>query len=187
MLIGDSAVQYYSHAEKDRNDFFSTKWDSKRTLAFALKQALILSPARLYWYGYLARNVPTGSYRASMHCGIVSIVCGTISVPFHCQLLGLEISTAQEEREVAKDYTLLYNLNWLVSQFINFSLVSPKYQILFSSIATVGWNEYLSRFLLKRLKTKEAAISVSKRSTKQCRLYNLRMDVYVRHRSYATS
>lgn len=72
MFIGDTAVQYYSYAEEDQNDFFFLKkWDTERTVAFTMVQALILSPARSHWYRHLAHDfwkIPHSYCRLWVRC-----------------------------------------------------------------------------------------------------------------------
>lgn len=123
--------------------------DLVRSLQFGFLGGALVGPTLHHWYKYLGRIFPEQNVAGSLkRLALDQLFFAPIFIPtfFSCALL-LERKPSEIPNKIKNDWlqTVLANyVVWVPAQFINFKMITPAFQVLFSNSVGCFWNIYLS-------------------------------------------
>ena len=127
--------------------------DLVRTLRFSFLGTFLIGGVLHYWYGALNKYIVGNSGVSVIKRTMLdqTIMAPSFMATFMSSLFvleqGLDSDTEVLQSKLGKDWWETVQTNWFVwipAQVINFGLVQPQYQVLFSNCVGLGWNSYLS-------------------------------------------
>lgn len=140
--------------EKKRLD----DWDAGRTLKFGALGLVFVGPLVRRWYLFLGSKVP--KELPVVRCGIRKMLLDQfVFAPPFTLLMSCLVplvngeSTEQINRRVRNSYITILGLNclvWPMAQFINFSYVPLRYQVIYAQVIALVWNCFVSVMLNKK-------------------------------------
>jgi hypothetical protein len=144
--IGDAFSQYI----EARREIRPFSWDALRTCRFGFLGLVLVGPIIHFWYGALTGWLPGSTARAVTQRVIMDqfLFSPAFLPTFLSGLWFLEGKNSTNlvpalKDEVPQAIVMNWAL-WIPAQCINFSMVPPKYQVLFSNGVATIWNVYLS-------------------------------------------
>lgn len=139
---------------KKRENPTTKEWfDVNRTMRFAVLGTALIGGGLHYWYGALNKYISGNGYVPVLQRTILdqALMAPCFISTFMSLLLLLEqgrftgIDPIRDK--LNQDFWDIVKTNWCVwipVQFVNFGVVPPQYQVLFSNVVGLGWNTYLS-------------------------------------------
>lgn len=153
---GDCLCQYAvirTQQQQDNNNNTTkltfSSWDKIRTARFVFLGAVIVAPIIHYWYGAMAQLWPSTAAKSVLkRVGADQFVFTPIYVPFWLTSLWIledKTNDISQRLQSAVPTILMANWGyWIPVQYINFMFLPLKYQVLFSNVAALFWNAFMS-------------------------------------------
>ena len=148
---GDVSCQFILHKhQQDGADSSPFVLDRARAGRFATLGLFIIGPVSHYWYAKVMKLVPGSGVAVTVkrvlldQVGFAPLFIPTMFMSSKA-LEGHSPSSAF--RDLKASFAEIYKNNlflWPAAMAINFSLVPPQFQVLFSNAVGLFWNSYLS-------------------------------------------
>jgi hypothetical protein len=139
------------------------RWDLARTGRFVLLGSVLVAPVIHWWYGFLARSLPsTSAVSIAKRVALDQIAFTPIYLPVWLTALwtleGIDTATdVNASGDETAPETIMQRLTrvtpsllianwayWIPVQAVNFKFIAVPYQVLFSNMAALLWTAYLS-------------------------------------------
>eukprot|EP01041_Mallomonas_annulata_P009720 gene9720-20210_t len=125
------------------------KLDWNRVGKFTIIGTALVGPTLHYWYNFLWKTIPGQSFRPVLYRVALDQLCFSpifIAV-FVSSVLILEGKPEKIYAKLRQDWLDIVAANyavWVPAQCINFGVVPPNFNVLFSNVVGLGWNIYMS-------------------------------------------
>lgn len=145
----------YDHASKQAGDELAHV-DWMRVAKFTILNALFVTPAIHYWYGFLNAKIAGAATGAVLkRVGLDQFAFNPILLPgiFSGSLL-LDGTPEKIPEKIKADWAstlLTLNMVWVPVQLANFKFVPPPLQVLVVNVVGFFWNIYLSHSTFKEV------------------------------------
>lgn len=130
--------------------FMENSFDLERLCRYSVVGLFLIGPTLHYWFRTLGRLIPGSSitsvvYRVAVDQLMFAPAFISVILSF---VLVLEGRPEKIPEKLRRDWLNIVVTNyavWVPTQFINFSRVPPRFQVLFSNAIGLFWNIYLSK------------------------------------------
>ena len=139
--------------------FSQEAFDISRCIRYTTAGTLLVGPTLHYWYRYLNRVIPGTSLVVNLKRLIFDqlLFSPCFTCVFICSLsiIGEGKSFIDTVRKLEQDFVKIVFNGWIIwcpAQFINFTFIPSKFQVLYSNGIGLLWNTYLSHASTRKVK-----------------------------------
>ena len=144
-------------------------FDFPRCVRYTTAGALLVGPVLHFWYAFLNRAIPGASLMKNLKRLLLDQLlfspCFTCVFISSLSIIGEGKSVVHTIRKLRQDFfTIVLNgwIIWCPAQFINFTFIPSKFQVLYSNMIGLLWNIYLSHASARQVAELRTDVKVHK-------------------------